>query len=75
MQARRSRARRPPDADPAWAWFFDIDGTLVEIAVTPSSVVIDDDLPHLIKQLSQRSGGAVSLITGRAVADVDEMLS
>jgi trehalose 6-phosphate phosphatase len=58
-----------------WAWFFDIDGTLVEIAATPTSVVVHDDLPELIAQLHRRSGGAVSLITGRAVADVERFLS
>ena len=54
-----------------WAWFFDIDGTLVEIASSPTSVVVHDDLPHLIAQIHSLSGGAVSLITGRAVSDVD----
>lgn len=58
-----------------WAWFFDIDGTLVEIASTPSSIVVHDDLPHLISRLHELSGGAVSLITGRAIADVDRLLS
>ena len=57
-----------------WAWFFDIDGTLVEIAATPTSIVVHDELPDLIARLHQRSGGAVSLITGRAVADVERFL-
>ena len=66
---------RPPHADVTWAWFFDIDGTLVEIASTPSSIVVHDDLPHLISRLHELSGGAVSLVTGRAIADVDRLLS
>jgi trehalose 6-phosphate phosphatase len=57
-----------------WAWFFDVDGTLVEIASSPASVVVHDELPDLIAQLHFLSGGAVSLITGRAVADVDQFL-
>jgi trehalose 6-phosphate phosphatase len=57
-----------------WAWFFDIDGTLVEIASSPSSVVVHDELPDLIAQLHALSGGAVSLITGRAIEDVDRFL-
>ena len=64
-------ARRPPRADVRWAWFFDIDGTLVEIASAPSSVVVSDDLPHIISRLQTLSGGAVSLITGRSVSDVE----
>ena len=66
---------RPPPADVTWAWFFDIDGTLVELAPTPSSIVINDDLPKLIARLSELSGGAVSLITGRAISNVDELLT
>lgn len=66
--------RRPPPANANWAWFFDVDGTLVEIAPTPSSVVVDDDLPHIISRLHKLSGGAVSLITGRAVSDVEQFL-
>jgi trehalose 6-phosphate phosphatase len=58
----------------SWAWFFDVDGTLVEIAATPSSVVVRDELPHIISRLNDLSGGAVSLITGRAVADVETFL-
>jgi trehalose 6-phosphate phosphatase len=65
---------RPPRADVAWAWFFDIDGTLVELAPTPSSIVINEDLPELIARLTELSGGAVSLITGRAISNVDELL-
>jgi trehalose 6-phosphate phosphatase len=57
-----------------WAWFFDVDGTLVEIASSPASVIVHDELPDLIAQLHFLSGGAVSLITGRAVADVDRFL-
>jgi trehalose 6-phosphate phosphatase len=64
--------RRPPRADLSWAWFFDIDGTLVEIASAPSRIVVSDDLPHIISRLRVLSGGAVSLITGRSVSDVEK---
>ena len=71
----RSRSiHKPPPANPEWAWFFDIDGTLVELAPTPSDIVIHDDLTDLIVRLTEESGGAVSLITGRAISDVDEFL-
>lgn len=67
-------ARTPPTPHMDWAWFFDVDGTLVEIASSPASVIVHDELPDLIAQLHFLSGGAVSLITGRAVADVDRFL-
>ncbi|HLE57730.1 MAG TPA: trehalose-phosphatase [Rhodothermia bacterium] len=54
-----------------WAWFFDIDGTLVEIASLPSRIIVHDELLSAIAQLHSLTGGAVSLITGRAISDVD----
>jgi len=74
LAERAARVRQPPRADVNWAWFFDVDGTLVEIAPTPSSVVVNDDLPGIISRLHELSGGAVSLITGRAIADVEKIL-
>jgi trehalose 6-phosphate phosphatase len=58
-----------------WAWFFDLDGTLVELASSPSSVVVHQELPELLAKVHSLSGGAVSVITGRAVADVDRFIS
>ena len=57
-----------------WAWFFDVDGTLVEIAASPSRIVVHDELLPLIEQLHSRTKGAVSLITGRAIRDLDQFL-
>ena len=74
MDEKKRGARRPPRADIRWAWFFDIDGTLIEIAPTPSSIVVNDALLHLISRLHSLTGGAVSLITGRAVSDVERFL-
>jgi trehalose 6-phosphate phosphatase len=54
-----------------WAWFFDIDGTLVEIASLPSRIIVHDELLPAIAKLHILTGGAVSLITGRAISDVD----
>jgi trehalose 6-phosphate phosphatase len=56
-----------------WAWFFDIDGTLVEIAALPSRVIVHDELLTSIARLNVLTGGAVSLITGRAISDVDRI--
>jgi trehalose 6-phosphate phosphatase len=56
-----------------WAWFFDIDGTLVEIASLPSRIIVHDELLRAIARLHLLTGGAVSLITGRAISDVDRI--
>jgi trehalose 6-phosphate phosphatase len=57
--------------DPAWAYFLDIDGTLVAIARAPGEVRIAPALRRAIEALYARTGGAVALITGRRIADVD----
>jgi len=54
-------------------FFLDIDGTLLDIAERPQLVRIDDDLGHLLATLRDASGGAVALISGRSVAEIDRL--
>jgi len=68
------RQRKPPIPQMEWAWFFDFDGTLVEIASSPARIVVHDDLAPTIVQLHWLTGGAVAVITGRAISDVDRFL-
>lgn len=56
-----------------WAYFFDLDGTLVELAPLPSGVHGDAELRLLISALAAVTGGAVAVITGRAIADIDRI--
>jgi len=68
----RARGRRPlPPPQRDWAYFLDIDGTLVDIADSPSGARLAPELRHLVEQLSQAAGGAVALISGRSIADID----
>jgi trehalose 6-phosphate phosphatase len=60
-----------PAGGPDWAYFFDLDGTLVDLADAPGEVRVDEGLRHLLGALHQRSGGAVALISGRSLADLD----
>ncbi|MEP6491549.1 MAG: trehalose-phosphatase [bacterium] len=57
----------------AWAYFFDIDGTLVDLAATPSAVHPDSDIRRLVHGLYSVTGGAVALISGRSLADIDRL--
>ena len=70
--ARRSAAMPAPRRD--WAYFFDIDGTLVELADSPGGVLLDRELRQLIEQLHRSAGGAVALISGRSIADIDHLV-
>jgi trehalose 6-phosphate phosphatase len=61
----------PPVTD--CAYFLDIDGTLIDFADAPGRVTLDRALPELIDALYRASGGALALITGRSIADVDRL--
>lgn len=64
-----------PAPDQNWALFLDIDGTLIELAPTPSAVVVPADLPGLLTALEHVLDGAMALITGRSLADVDALFA
>ena len=59
--------------EPDWAYFFDIDGTLIELADTPDGVRVDRRLQELIMELHDRAGGAMALISGRSIVDIDRL--
>ena len=66
-------AARPPEVNARQAFFFDVDGTLLEIAATPSGVRVEEALIATIRRLHERTGGAVAFISGRNVADIDAL--
>jgi trehalose 6-phosphate phosphatase len=53
------------------ALFLDIDGTLLDIAARPDAVVVPPDLPGLLGRVRDRLGGALAIVTGRPLAQVD----
>ena len=63
----------PPEPAPGWAYFLDIDGTLIDFASSPQGVHIDAELRDLIERLYHTSGSAVALISGRAISDIDRL--
>ncbi|MFI5310002.1 MAG: trehalose-phosphatase [Gemmatimonadales bacterium] len=56
-----------------WAFFFDIDGTLIEVAESPAHARVDAHLRRIIARLRRSTGGAVALISGRSIADIDAL--
>ena len=58
----------------ATALFLDFDGTLVDIAPTPSAVRLPPSLRDTLAGLSEATHGAVALVTGRGLADLDGLL-
>lgn len=57
----------------AIALFLDVDGTLLEIAARPQAVSVPAELRELLRGLSQATGGAVALVSGRSICDLDAL--
>ena len=55
--------------------FLDFDGTLVDIVQRPDLVQLPVGLAETLQAVHDRLGGALALITGRAIADLDRLLT
>lgn len=64
-----------PPVPERFALFLDFDGTLVDITDRPEGVLVADGLQAIIEKVVERAGGAVAVVTGRKVADVDTFLA
>jgi trehalose 6-phosphate phosphatase len=53
------------------AVLLDVDGTIVDIAPTPHSVVVTDELLGVLERIRETAGGALALVSGRPIADLD----
>lgn len=58
-----------------WALFLDVDGTLLELAPRPDDVVVGPGLPRILKRLSEVTGGAVALVSGRPIGELDRLFA
>lgn len=70
----RKKTAAPPTSRADWAYFLDVDGTLIEIAEAPEAARVDPDVLCLVGRMHRACGGAVALVSGRAVADLDKRL-
>lgn len=55
------------------ALFLDIDGTLLDLAPTPDAVEVPAGLTLSLQTLSRALGGALALVSGRALASIDRL--
>ena len=62
-----------PPLDPQSALFLDVDGTLLEIVPRPELVQVPEGLPSLINRVSDQRNGALALISGRPLAQLDRL--
>jgi trehalose 6-phosphate phosphatase len=56
------------------ALLLDLDGTLLDFAPTPDAVIVPPALPGTLARLRDRLGGALAVITGRPVEQIDALL-
>ncbi|MEM5311798.1 trehalose-phosphatase [Paraburkholderia sp. JHI869] len=56
------------------AFFFDFDGTLVDLAPTPDGVLVRPDMLALLRELRRATHGAVAIVSGRGIESIDGFL-
>ncbi len=57
------------------ALLLDVDGTIVDIGPSPSEVRVSDALLESLRRLFDLTGGAVALVSGRPIADLDRLFA
>lgn len=74
---RKSRALPSPDSIDVrgTALLLDVDGTLLDIAPTPTGVVVPETLRTTLRDLLAQSGGAVALVSGRTIETLDRLFA
>ena len=55
--------------------FLDVDGTLLDLAQRPDEVVVPPGLIATIAGAERRAGGALALVSGRTLADLDRLFA
>jgi trehalose 6-phosphate phosphatase len=64
-----------PPCSPSWAFFLDIDGTLLDIADTPDAAEATRGEKALVRRLHDAAGGALALVSGRTLEAIDELFA
>lgn len=70
-----ARRSAPPAPAEHWALFLDVDGCLLDLADAPDAVMVPEGLREGLESLQSRLGGALALVSGRAIARLDELFA
>jgi trehalose 6-phosphate phosphatase len=57
------------------ALLLDVDGTILDTAITPTSVVVPEALRRSLRELQAKCGGALALVSGRLIRDLDSLFA
>jgi trehalose 6-phosphate phosphatase len=66
---------RLPELPANVAFFLDVDGTLLELAEKPDAVRVEPSTLELIRGLNIAARGAVALVSGRSIRDLDRLFA
>ena len=66
-----NRVPRIPEDLERTAILLDVDGTLLDLAPTPREVWVPPDLSKTLNRLLDKTSGAVALVSGRSLNDID----
>ena len=72
---REARPGSLPEDISGFAIFLDVDGTLVDLVDDPAAIVVEPWMAGALRRISDETGGALALITGRSIAAVDRLFS
>lgn len=64
-----------PGGPSRYAFFLDIDGTLIRFAVVPGRAYVDPWLLEILRVLHAAADGAVALVSGRTVQSIDRLFA
>lgn len=67
--------RRAPIPRRNWALFLDVDGTLIDIASSPSAVIVPETLVQTLAKASDWLGGALAFASGRPIEQIDRLFA
>lgn len=65
----------PPEPSADLALFLDFDGTLIEIADSPSLVVVPETLPSILTAVQAALKGAIAIVSGRTINSLAVLLA
>jgi trehalose 6-phosphate phosphatase len=64
-----------PDELRTIALLLDVDGTILETAITPDSVAVPGSLRSSLRELHAKTGGALALVSGRLIRNLDALFA
>jgi trehalose 6-phosphate phosphatase len=75
----RPSSNKPPlprqDDLGSLALLLDVDGTILDVAMTPGGVAVPGSLRSSLKELHAKTGGALALVSGRLIRNLDALFA